>query len=178
MSHRVLAALLVLCCVVGLTGCENGPTEQEKTALTVIQQETGALISVQKGGAAKVDFTHMGVDDAGLEPIKHVKHLRMLILAGTSVTDAGMKNLSELPRIRQMTLRGTQIGDKGLESLSGLTTLEELDLSHTQVTDAGMQHLAKMTGLQKVYLGGTAVTYEGRKLLREALPNTKVFQDE
>jgi len=176
--RALVVGLVVACGCPGLAGCDNGPTPREKTALTVIQQQTGAIISVQPGGATRLDFTHMGVDDAGLAPVKEVKHLRMIILAGTSITDEGLKNLSNLHRMRQMTLKQTQIGDKGLEYLSGLTSLEELDLSQTKVTDAGMKHLAKMTGLKKVYLDGTAVTYEGRKFLKDALPDTLVFQNE
>jgi len=173
-----ISPLAILACCCAISGCgPSAPTPEEKAALVLVEQN-GAKVFQQPGGAVKVDFTHMGAKDADLEPLQHIKHLQMLILAYTDITDDGLKYIADLPRIHQISLKGTKITDEGLKHLSTLTSVEELDLSDTGVSDTGMPNIAKMSGLKKIYLNGTRVTFQGRKVISESLPDTTIFKSE
>ena len=53
--------------------------------------------------------------DAGLEHIKGLPHLEVLLLGGTRVTDRGLKHVSQLGQVRRLELRDTEVTDAGLD---------------------------------------------------------------
>ena len=59
------------------------------------------------------------------------------------MTDAGLEHLKALPRLTMLILWETNVTDAGLEHLKKLTQLQRLDLRSTKVTKAGA------TGLQE-----------------------------
>ncbi len=170
----VCRSILLVCCCWGILGCgDSKPSKQELTAVAQVQR-SGAHVA-QLGGWYKIDYTHMGISEGGLEPLQHVKHLRELILAGTSVTDDDLQYLSDLPSLRNISLKNTKIGDEGLKHLSGLPGLIEIDLEETQITDEGLVHLSEVSSLKKVWLrDAPKITIKGVKKLKKALPKLDI----
>ncbi len=171
---KITASLIVLCGVFVLIGCDSGKASPAEIAAINQVQHNGALVYGTIGGPIKLDFTHMGIDEKGLEPVQEIAHLRELILAGTSVTDDDLQYLSDLDGLKNISLKSTQIGDDGIKHLSDLSGLIEIDLENTKITDAGLEHLAKISSLKKVWLAGTPVTIVGVKKLKEALPKIDI----
>lgn len=166
---------ILLNCCLSLIGCGSYErSAAENNAIATIRNQ-GGYVTVNSSDYVRIDFTQMGVDDAGLVPLVHLTRLEMLLLAGTDVSDAGMKHLSGATSLRHLSLKGTQIGDAGLAHLGGLTGLRELDLGETQITDAGLVSLHGLKQLEKLYVDNTAVTNAGLRELEEALPQLTIF---
>ncbi len=116
------------------------------------------------------------ITDAGLEHVKVLTNLQGLDLSKTQITDAGLEHVKRLSNLRTLLLRNTEITDAGLEHLKELTWLERLSLNTTKVTDAGLEHLKGLTNLQGLHLFDTKVTDEGVKKLQQALPGCKILR--
>jgi hypothetical protein len=94
---------------------------------------------------------------------------------GGPITDAGLQHLKALTSLRVLILQHTLITDAGLECLSGLTDLQELSLCGNQgITDAGLEHLKGFKQLRELNLLCTEVTDEGVKRLQQALPDCEI----
>jgi hypothetical protein len=65
------------------------------------------------------------------------------VLIGTRVTDAGLEHLKGLTDLKILLLVGTPVTDAGLDHLKGLAKLEFVNLSGTQVTEKGIEELQK-----------------------------------
>jgi len=87
-----------------------------------------------------------------LSPLKELRGLQLLNLAGSQVTD--LSPLAELRGLQSLYLTGTQVTD--LSPLAELKSLRSLYLRITQVTD--LSPLAELRDLQLLYLEGTLVT--------------------
>jgi hypothetical protein len=123
---------------------------------------------------AVVNLADTSVTDAGLEHLKGLRQLRMLILGSTQVTDAGLEHLDGLNRLQVLYLMNTQVTDAGLKHLNGLSQLQEFVLSNTRVTDAGLEHLEGLSQLRQLVLGCPRVTDAGLEHL-EGLSRLQVL---
>ncbi len=122
----------------------------------------------------QLEFDDPNITDAGLEHLKGVTQLRVLILTDTGVTDAGLEYLKCVTQLRVLGLCGTKITDAGLEHVKELSQLQLLLLAGTKITDAGLEHLKGLTQLRWLYLGGSETTMAGIERLQHSLPNCKI----
>ena len=144
---------------------------------------------------------NQSITDDDLAHTAHLKYLRVITLAGTSIegpglrhigslqtleglqfddtplTDAGLAHLKDLSRLKWLLLDRTKITDQGLSHLTSLTSLETLNASGTGITDDGLKHLGNMTGLTWLSLGGTKVTDAGLKHLHGMTGLKNIFLD-
>ena len=129
------------------------------------------------------------------KPIFKMKGVSKLILLGVDFTDAelaGISNMAELPAL----LINGKITDDGLKHLEGLSKLKKLWIYQTQVTGLGIKHLKNIDSLEYLYID-SELSVEGIehlkklthvkqmwlpdfpedriKMLKNALPNTKIF---
>ena len=79
----------------------------------------------------------------------------------TGANDAGVQHIQRLDHVKSLNLQGSQITDRGLAHLVGLVDLEVLNLSDTGITDEGLKHLRSLTNLRELKLGGTRLTGAG-----------------
>jgi hypothetical protein len=137
-------------------------------------------------------------DDAVLERVGELPHLKLLILSGGQVTDAGLDHLKHLSELRMLVLEESQVTDAGLAHLDGLTSIEHLDLYYPQLTRSGLEHVRDLRNLKSLDLSDneitdvdldpvkrmkcltsidlwrTAVTDDGLHELRKALPHCEI----
>lgn len=136
------------------------------------------------------------VTDAGLEHVRHIVPLRVLVLTGTSVTHVGLRHLvsnssilaldlelcdgitdeacgalSEMKQLRSLVLKKSgfergRISEAGLVRLQNLTDLEVLNLYGNNVTDAGLLHLQPLKNLRELNLSLLAITDAGLQHLK------------
>lgn len=108
---------------------------------------------------------HVANED--LVPLKELKWLEQLTLAGPGVRGKELPILKELPALsaaggaRILQFSDSEFTDEDLKQLRGNRQVEILDLSGTKVTDAGLAHLAGLKQLQYLKLSGTVVTGSG-----------------
>ena len=122
-----------------------------------------------------VDLSGKQVDDATLETLTGLRHLRMLSLDQTQITDAGMEALKSFPQLRLLSLRFTNVSDASTKVIGNLPNLNYLYLTHTRITDSSIRALAKLKHLKELYIRWTNITDAGLERLRKALPGTSIF---
>ena len=107
---------------------------------------------------------------AGVEGIGKLENLHMLELSDTAVTELG--DIVELENLEHLYLRNTSIA--GVEGIGKLENLKTLFLYGTDITEAG--ELVNLKNLQTLNIADTPLVgnKEELKLLREALPDTKI----
>ena len=67
------------------------------------------------------------------------------------MTDTGVERLKDLPRLQVLLLSDTKITDVGLDCLKGMPKLRELHLYRTQVTNEGVKKLQQALPNCKIY---------------------------
>ncbi len=67
-----------------------------------------------------LDLMSCPVDDQGLEQLRQLKRLKILLLSDASISEAGLAHLSELHDLEHLDLAGTKVSDEGLAHLSNL----------------------------------------------------------
>ena len=92
---------------------------------------------------------HETVNDAALDQLKGMTHLKELDLSLTGITDAGLAKLKELTALETLELYKTNVTDAGLAHLEGLKKLKELNLARTAVTDKGLAHLQRTQSAER-----------------------------
>jgi internalin A len=112
-----------------------------------------------------LDLSKSTVDDAGIERLAGLPHLRAINLNNTKLTDAALDSLSRLATLERLYLDGTRVTDAGLRAMRYQWNLKILDLRNCAITDEGAQHLAKNEGLEFVRLDNTKVTDRGLRAL-------------
>jgi outer membrane protein assembly factor BamB len=131
------------------------------------------------------------VTNAGLERLRPMERLRVLVLAGTRVTHVGLQSLvantsllaldlelcdgitddacetlGAMRQLKSLVLKKTGfephcITDVGLRHLQDLSHLEMLNLYGNQVTDSGLTHLQKLNRLRELNLSLLPITDAG-----------------
>jgi len=122
-----------------------------------------------------LDLRDTRITDAGLQHLRGLNRLKVLILTGTAVTDQGLAPLGDMPQLTVLSLEETKITDRGLQQLKGLANLGWLNLSATQITDAGLSCLKEYPSLDVLVLERCATTREGLSEFRTASPAIQVY---
>ncbi|RLT12509.1 MAG: hypothetical protein DWI21_00780 [Planctomycetota bacterium] len=134
--------------------------------------------------------------DAGMEPLRQLKQLRLLVLTGTSITHVGLRHLvantnllaldlelcdgiaddaceplGKMKQLRSLVLKKSgferqRISDAGLKRLDQLAHLEVLNLYGNSVTDAGLTHLQPLKKLRELNLSLLAISDAGLEHLQ------------
>ncbi|WP_254511604.1 leucine-rich repeat domain-containing protein [Anatilimnocola floriformis] len=127
---------------------------------------------------------HPPIDDDALRPLRDLRHLEMLFLAGqpisdegvshfahlrtlrelslsrTNITDASMRKLSAFTQLRFLNLKGCPIQGESLKYLAPLQQLEVIELSYCPVRSADLRHLVGLKNLQWLNLSKTSIDDE------------------
>jgi Leucine-rich repeat (LRR) protein len=97
-----------------------------------------------------------------LEPLRALKHLRILDLSRTTVSAAGIEKMIGLPALRQLYLdQCPGIDDAALEQLGRLTDLELVAVEDTPITDQGLRHVGQLRKLHTLMLDRCKITDQG-----------------
>lgn len=149
------------------------PHKKAKQELEEYQEEWQRHLESARAKLASLSFSEFSGDD--LELAKGLTGVTSLSLTNKdNVTDAGLENLKWLTDLNILMLYYTQVTDAGLEHLEGLTGLERLSLWCPKVTDAGLDHLKGLTSLQTLNLDSTQVTDEGVNELKKAMRKCRI----
>ena len=65
-------------------------------------------------------------------------------------TDSGLEQLKGLTKLQVLLIPNSDVTAKGIEHLKGMTEMRELNLFCTQVDDSGLAHLKVMTKLERL----------------------------
>jgi hypothetical protein len=176
-----LGILLVLATALFAADAADKPqrTDAEQKAMARIQQLGGLVLELaQNDSRLEVSYQQASgkFSDDYLVPLKDLKDLVHLNLAGKEVTDPGLAHLKGLTTLTRLHLEKTKITDKGLDNLKGLVNLEYLNLYGTAVSDVGLVNLEGMKKLKNLYLWQTKVTDAGVAKLKKALPQVDVVR--
>ncbi len=89
------------------------------------------------------------IGNAGLEPFRECKNLKVLVLYFTKVTDAGLAYFSGCRDLTNLViLEGSLVTDLGLANFKDCTKLESLGLSRLQMTEKGIGHFRDCQNLR------------------------------
>jgi hypothetical protein len=122
-----------------------------------------------------LDLRDTRISDAGLDHLRGLSDLRLLILTGTAVSDDGLAKLKDLPRLRLLCLEETKITDRGLQNLTSMANLGWLNLAGTQITDAGLSRLKDCPSLEVLILERCDLSEAALSEFRRASPRTRIF---
>lgn len=139
------------------------------------------------------------ITDQGLQYVKNAKNLVRLSLGGNKITDAGLIHIRDLKKLKYLSLIETKTTDAGFVHLKHLHDLERLYLYHTKCTittieqighlqelrilglrntaidDNAIPLIAKLKKLRVLFAEGSKITPEGVKMLKDQLPNCRVY---
>ncbi len=142
-------------------------------------KETGALVMrvANNTQAISVSFRFNDgetTDDLLLILGQLAEQIVWLDLGNSAVTDAGLAPLRDLKHLMRLHLENTGIGDAALDHLAAMEHLEYLNLHSTNVTNAGLSRLKNLKNLKKLFLWQALVTYDVAKDLSAAIPGLDV----
>ncbi len=176
---------IVACLTITLVGQAQGPTADEKKALSVAQLLKGVpAIDTNLHPSARVAVKFETATDATLAALaKHPQIGSIQALDGTACTAKGFTALRTLPNLRRLTLNKCRVTDKDLAALAGceqlrvlvipesslsdaglaaakqLSRLEHLDLSdNPRLTDKAIEHIKTLERLEVLYLNKTSIS--------------------
>lgn len=109
----------------------------------------------------EINLTSTAVSDEGLRYLAPLTELESLILISTRVRGTSFQYLENLKSLRELTLTSSEFSDEGMERIGTMTSLEELRLDDTTVTDQGMPYLEKLHELRLLNLQGSLISDEG-----------------
>jgi len=142
-------------------------------------KETGALVMrvANNTQAISVSFRFKDGDttDDVLPSLGQLsEQLVWLDLGNSAVTDAGLAPLRDLKHLMRLHLENTNIGDAALDHLAEMKNLEYLNLHSTNVTNEGLSRLKNLKNLKKLYLWQAPITQDAAKDLSAAIPGLDV----
>jgi hypothetical protein len=193
-SLRMLFVLMSVCCVLlGLWSVYVQPFRDQAQALAVVNKLQGDakfisalgpawqrwLVTVMLGEGRFIEVTHVGlasrkVDDAALQSLAGLIHLRDLNLDSTDITDIGIATLRSMKELDSLSLRYTHISDRAISSLSDSPKLSVLHLTGTNVSDAAVENLARIQPLRQLFVRWTRISDKGAQQLRQTMVNCSV----
>jgi Leucine-rich repeat (LRR) protein len=136
-------------------------------AFTRTQATDSDLERLRSLRLTSLNLTRSAVGDRGLENLKSMTTLNVLMLDGTQVTDHGLKALEKLTGLKTLTLGEQHISDAGLDHLKNLTNLNSFRLSSDQITDKGLVYFRSLKRLTSLVIGGPKITDAGLENLRD-----------
>lgn len=103
-------------------------------------------------------------------------HVVEIVVHDRQFTDAEVDRLLVFPDVKVLDLAGTSITDAGLTKLASLEQLVELNLSHTQVTGRSTRLLDRCRDLQSLDLSGTEDSEVVAAELGRQLPHCSIIK--
>jgi hypothetical protein len=195
MNKNRQTALLVLCMVTLLAGCNKMPPivntkedvlrlptstefirarslrDEDFTSLSHLPQ----LIDLDFYGGYKVCSARFSDDGLAVLSSLELPRLDSLHFGYcTNITDASLIQIVKLKTVTQLGIVACpHITDGGLRTLATMPNLTELDLRGcTNITDRGLEYLAAKTNWQTIMFGGCArVTFEAVTNLQHRFPH-------
>ncbi len=107
--------------------------------------------------------------DAALEPIRHLAELRLLRIRCPQIGDVGLEPLSALGELRQLWLECPQVNGSFLRDIRPLTKLVELAFFRVRLTDTYLEHIQSLHNLERLYLAQTGITDAGLMYLEDLI---------
>ena len=152
--------------IAGVEGIGKLENLQELNLSETAITELGSIVELENLEQLYLSNTSI----AGVEGIGKLENLHMLELSDTAVTELG--DIVELENLEHLYLSNTSIA--GVEGIGKLENLKTLFLYGTEITEAG--ELVNLKNLQTLNIADTPLVgnKEELKLLREALPDTKI----
>ncbi|MBC7818406.1 MAG: leucine-rich repeat protein, partial [Planctomycetaceae bacterium] len=138
---------------------------KSKFRLTSIVNVHGKQVSAA-GLAACRDCQHLthltlappgAIGDAGLEPFRQWKKLKVLNLGRTYASDAGLAYFNGCRDLTNLSLHEDSVTDLGLLNFKDCQKLESLELAHARVTEKGIAHFQDCQNLQTLTITNTSL---------------------
>jgi len=114
--------------------------------------------AVGSGSATEIKVEEPGITDDDLASLVDLDGLEELWLPGARVSDAGVEHLKNLPALEVVVLGDTTCTDDACQTFAALENLRVLNLNASQITDAGLARLKGLSRLETVRLGASRVT--------------------
>lgn len=98
-----------------------------------------------------------------LRTLRPLRHLRVLMVAGTQVTDETMGELVKFPRLECLVVwDASHLTDEGVSALARMTSLKRLQFDETHyLTDSSLEILGRLHRLEKLVVVGGQFTDRG-----------------
>jgi len=146
----------------------------DEAAVAALEKLANELQRDGDGNVVEVNLREVEIDDADLEHLQGLPHLRSVLLNKTPIGEAGLKTLGEIETLENIDLRGCATTNEGVAHLAGLSKLRGLRLSSRQaedtsdlsgatsyVDDGAMASIGKLTNLEVLALDNLLVTEAG-----------------
>ena len=119
------------------------------------------------------------IGNYGLEGLKHMPHLEVLILNSAGVNDIHTPLIGSRKELVRLSLERNKIGSDGVKPLAKLKNLELLNLAGCKsVKDEAFNYLKNLKNLKVLNVSGTGVTPGAVETLQEKfLPDTDIKYD-
>ncbi len=127
-------------------------------------RSSGADVRVEQPLEVWVDFNNALTDDH-LKPITGMRNLTALRVLHEGITNKGLDHIRDVPRLWLLVIISKKVDDVGTEKVSRIKTLTKLDFIGATLTTKGIRNLTKLPKLEQLYLYSAHVTDEALKPL-------------
>lgn len=119
------------------------------------------------------------ITDVGLEKFgRLLPNLTYLRLERTKISGTGLKHLQALKHLKNLVLSGTSLKDEDVAPLAQMPALIWLDLRATPVTDRALNDLVSLRSLRGLVADQTGITADGVRRFAQQRPECKVSFEE
>jgi hypothetical protein len=119
----------------------------------------------------RLELTHCGITDEGLQHLPTFAHLEALELSYSSVADDGLPYIGRLNSLTSLNLGHTRVTGRGFHRLAELERLEVLILTLTPIRDKALSSVEPLQRLRYVHVHGCRHLTRGSvAAFRQALP--------
>ena len=122
-----------------------------------------------------VHLSNTTADNSDLKSLSHLKLLKRLYLAETSVTGQGLELLARCNQLEALNLSGTRVNDDDMTLISGFSNIRWLNVQGTSITDKSLQHIGALMRLEFLCLDGTDMTDAGLVYLSQLVNLRQLF---
>ena len=176
-AHVHYLLLLLIC----LVGCEidmhpipHNSDPAERGAVALLKPLSGSIAWNADGNVRVLVLAGASMTPEVLDAVRELSHLEELDLIGTDITDRQVRQLTALTSLYALDLSFTDVSDEAIAHLATMPTLRCLVVDYTKVTDKSLEALSRMSQLTFLFIAGTEFTSEGLSELRQALPNCHI----
>jgi len=170
--NRWIAGALLLCAIGA--GIVHGRIKSSRRSAW---QEQNALSeqAVKLGGKIMLDESHQIVavelgtaaTDVSLERYSHLRHVKRISLADSSVSDACLQIVSSFPLLEDLDLSGTAITSASVPTLSGIQNLSRLSLAKTELSSTAVLEIVEAESINDLDVSEMRLTEEELRRIAE-----------